>query len=111
VLRVGHLTINLARREIQAGGRPVHCTPAEFEILAAMAARPGSVFTRQQLLERSSPMDRHATERAVDVHVRNLRKKIEADPSRPIHLVTVFGVGYKISDGRSGTGRGPDHEA
>jgi two-component system, OmpR family, response regulator MtrA len=101
VVCVGDLTIDPARREIYAGGRAVVCTPDEYEILTAMAARPGRVFTRQQLLERTSGYDRNSTQRTIDVHVRNLRTKIEADPSRPAHLLTVFGVGYKLADGRS----------
>ncbi|MFD0736813.1 response regulator transcription factor [Planotetraspora mira] len=102
VFRVGELTVDPARREVRAGGRLVECTPGEFEMLAAMAAHPGRVFTRQQLLERAGNVDRHSTERTVDVHIRNLRKKIEPDPGRPARLLTVFGVGYKISGARIG---------
>jgi DNA-binding response OmpR family regulator len=99
VLRAGGLAVDVERREVRVDGRAVECTPGEFEILAAMVARPGSVFTRQQLLVRTSVIDRATTERTVDVHVRNLRKKIEADPARPEYLRTVFGVGYKIHGG------------
>ncbi|GIJ43931.1 DNA-binding response regulator [Virgisporangium aliadipatigenens] len=99
LLRAGGLAVDVERREVRVDGRPVECTPGEFEILAAMVARPGRVFTRQQLLVRTSVIDRATTERTVDVHVRNLRKKIEADPARPEYIRTVFGVGYKIHGG------------
>jgi DNA-binding response OmpR family regulator len=111
VLQVGDLVIDSERFEVRVGGRVVDCTPGEFGILTALAASPGRVFTRQQLLDHSSDIDRGATERTIDVHVRNLRKKIESDPSRPALLLTVFGVGYKIdgfrSAGRTGAGRAP----
>jgi DNA-binding response OmpR family regulator len=100
LLQVGELVIDLDRREVRVEGRPVDCTPGEFDILTALATGPGRVLTRQQLLEYSSDVDRGATERTIDVHVRNLRKKIEADPSRPARLLTVFGVGYKLAGGR-----------
>ena len=102
VLRVGELAVDRGHRSVRSGRRVVSCTPVEFEILASMAAQPGVVFTRSQLLERASQLDRDTVERTVDVHIRNLRKKIEPDPARPSRLVTVFGVGYKLVDpGRS----------
>ena len=111
VLRVGNLVIDPDRFEVQVAGRVVDCTPGEFGILTALAASPGRVFTRQQLLDHSSDVDRGATERTIDVHIRNLRKKIESDPSRPALLLTVFGVGYKIDGprpaGRTGGGHVP----
>jgi DNA-binding response OmpR family regulator len=79
----------------------VDCTPAEFEILLAMTAEPERVFSRRQLLQYTRGLDRASTERAVDVHIMNLRKKIEADPRRPVRLLTVFGVGYKLRGGRT----------
>ena len=98
-LQVGDLILDPERHEVQVTGRPVECTPSEFALLAALAVRPGRVLTRQQLLDHSSDLDRGATERTVDVHIRNLRKKIEDDPSRPTRLLTVFGVGYKLGPG------------
>ena len=65
-----------------------------------MAAASGRVFTKSQLLPRTSGFDRASTERAVDVHILNLRKKVEADPARPTLLVTVYGVGYKLAGAR-----------
>jgi DNA-binding response OmpR family regulator len=100
VLQAGDLVIDSGRREVRVAGVVVDCTPGEFAILTALAARPGRVLTRQQLLDHSSDIDRGATARTIDVHVRNLRKKIEDDPSRPTRLLTVFGIGYKIAEVR-----------
>jgi len=100
VIRAGGVTVDPVRHEVRCEGAPVECTPAEFEILLAMAGEPERVFSRRQLLEVTRGTDRASTERAVDVHVMNLRRKIEADPRRPARLLTVFGVGYKLSGGR-----------
>ncbi|MFI5685093.1 response regulator transcription factor [Streptomyces sp. NPDC051636] len=100
VVRAGGIVVDPARHEVRCDGLPVECTPAEFQILLAMAGEPERVFTRRQLLECTRGIDRASTERAVDVHIMNLRKKIEADPRRPVRLLTVFGVGYKLSGGR-----------
>ena len=99
VLRVGALTIDPVRHTVDLDGQQVICTPGEFEILQAMAAEPDRVFTRRQLLALTRGFDRYITERTIDVHILNLRKKIEAVPRQPAYLQTVFGVGYKLSDG------------
>jgi len=101
-LRVGDLSLDVLRHEVRAGDRLVACTPAEFRILATLTTAPGQVFSRAQLLEHAYGLDGFITERTIDVHVRNLRKKIEADPAEPRYLRTVYGVGYKIVDGRAG---------
>ncbi|KUL45762.1 response regulator transcription factor [Streptomyces regalis] len=100
VVRAAGIAVDPVRHEVRCDEAPVECTPAEFEILLAMAAEPERVFSRRQLLECTRGIDRASTERAVDVHIMNLRKKIEADPRRPMRLLTVFGVGYKLSGGR-----------
>jgi DNA-binding response OmpR family regulator len=100
VVRAAGLAVDPVRHEVRCDDVPVECTPAEFEILLAMAAEPERVFTRRQLLQRTRGLDRASTERAVDVHIMNLRRKIEDDPRRPARLLTVFGVGYKLSGGR-----------
>ncbi|MFB6991160.1 response regulator transcription factor [Streptomyces sp. NPDC056178] len=97
-LRVGALTVDPVRHEVAVEGRSVECTPGEFRILAAMAAEPERVFTRQRLLEELHGFDRYVSFRTVDVHIMNLRKKIEPAPRRPALLLTVFGVGYKLTD-------------
>ncbi|MCX4906996.1 response regulator transcription factor [Streptomyces sp. NBC_00878] len=100
VLRVGPLTVDPLRHEVLDGsGREVTCTRGEFTVLATMAAEPGRVFTRGQLLERTRGWDTAPTERTIDMYVMNLRKKLEPDPRRPVYLVTVHGVGYKLTPG------------
>ncbi|MFF9405131.1 response regulator transcription factor [Streptomyces anandii] len=101
VVRAAGIAVDPVRHEVRCEGRPVECTPAEFEILLAMAGEPERVFTRRQLLHCTRGLDRASTERAVDVHIMNLRKKLEADPRRPARLLTVYGVGYKLSGGRA----------
>ncbi|MEU1303188.1 response regulator transcription factor [Streptomyces shenzhenensis] len=100
VARAAGISVDPVRHEVRCDGVPVECTPAEFQILLAMAAEPERVFSRRQLLQATRGFDRASTERAVDVHIMNLRRKIEADPRRPVRLLTVFGVGYKLSGGR-----------
>ncbi|KUN89407.1 XRE family transcriptional regulator [Streptomyces bungoensis] len=101
VVRAAGISVDPVRHEVRRAGEPVECTPAEFQILPAMAGEPDRVFTRRQLLRCTRGFDRASTERAVDVHIMNLRRKIEADPRRPVRLVTVFGVGYKLNGGRA----------
>ncbi|MET0494409.1 MAG: response regulator transcription factor [Actinoplanes sp.] len=101
IRRVGRLGVDPARHEVTADGQQIDCTPGEFAILAAMAEQPDRVFTRGQLLEYTSGLDRDSTERTIDVHVMNLRRKIEADPRRPAQLLTVYGIGYKLTGGAS----------
>ncbi|MET7304081.1 response regulator transcription factor [Embleya sp. NPDC005575] len=98
VLRIGELSVDPVRHEVAVAGRRVDCTPGEFRILEALVTEPGRVYTRQQLLEQAHGFDRYVTTRTVDVHIMNLRRKIEADPRRPAYLLTVFGVGYKIGE-------------
>jgi DNA-binding response OmpR family regulator len=104
-LSVGTLRVDPVRHEVSVGGSPVVCTPGEFRILAAMAAEPDRVFTRQQLLAELHGFDKYISGRTVDVHVMNLRKKIERAPRRPVRLLTVFGVGYKLTDPAKGIRR------
>ncbi|MFD3440974.1 response regulator transcription factor [Streptomyces sp. NPDC058685] len=105
VLAVGTLVVDPHRHEVSVDGARVECTPGEFRILAAMAAEPGRVFTRQRLLEELHGYARYIGDRTVDVHIMNLRKKIEPAPRRPARLLTVFGVGYKLADPAKGAGR------
>ncbi|MCL7430320.1 response regulator transcription factor [Streptomyces sp. YS415] len=98
VLRVGPLVVDPVRHEVLLEGRPVSCTPGEFGLLAVLAGQPGRVFTRRQLLDLTKGTDRYISARVIDVHMGNLRKKIEADPGRPKLLMTVYGVGYKLAD-------------
>jgi len=96
LLRVGALVVDPLAHEATCDGAPVHLTPGEFALLEHLAAAPGRVFTRAQLLELLHGSDRYITLRTVDMHVMNVRRKIEPDPRRPSRLVTVYGVGYKL---------------
>nr|WP_044199609.1 response regulator transcription factor [Oscillochloris trichoides] len=95
LLRVGDLTLNRATRVVRVGERDVSLTPSEFALLAALMEAPGRVFSREQLLERLQGNDYEGVERTIDVHIRNLRKKLEPDPTQPRYVETVFGVGYR----------------
>jgi two-component system response regulator MtrA len=94
--RIGALTVDPARHRATLDGQEIDCTPDEFALLAVMAAQPGRVFTRAQLLTHTSGLERSSTERSIDVHVMNLRRKIESDARRPEYLRTVYGVGYRF---------------
>ncbi|MGW1675808.1 response regulator [Saccharopolyspora sp. NPDC002376] len=102
-LRVGELVVDQQRHEVTLHGDKLDCTPAEFQMLAVLAAEPGRAFTRGQLLSQAFGVDKFITERTVDVHVMNLRRKLEPDPRRPVRLLTVYGVGYKLQDCPDGT--------
>ena len=96
VLRVGELTIDHGRREVLVGDDLADLTRTEFDILAMMAAHPGHVYSRLQLLEAASGDAFDGYERTIDAHVKNIRKKLGEDSKHPHHLHTVFGVGYKV---------------
>jgi two-component system, OmpR family, alkaline phosphatase synthesis response regulator PhoP len=98
VLRAGHLHIDLPRMRVEVDGRQVELTPTEFQLLVALARQPGRVFTRAQLLDAVHGVAFESYERAIDTHIKNLRRKIEAEPSRPHQLLTVYGVGYRLAD-------------
>jgi two-component system alkaline phosphatase synthesis response regulator PhoP len=98
VTTVGRLMIDSGRHEARVDGQPIEVTPAEFRVLEVMAESPGLVFSRSRLLERIHGFDRFISERTIDVHVRNLRMKIELNPSAPVYLLTVYGIGYKLVD-------------
>jgi two-component system response regulator MtrA len=92
VFTVGRLAVDPVQHRVTMDGREVDCTPGEFAILAAMARSPGRIFSRAQLLAHTRGLDRSSTERSVDVHVLNLRRKIEAS-----YVQTVYGVGYRLN--------------
>lgn len=96
VLRVGELTLDQDTRLVKVNDRTIEVTPSEFEILSALLAAPGRVFTRRALLAQLSGAA--SVERTVDVHVRNLRAKLEPDATNPRYIETVFGVGYRLRD-------------
>ncbi len=100
LLRVGDLELDLGRMLVTAAGQRVDLTPTEFQLLAAMARQPGRVFTRSQLLDAVHGVAFESYERAIDAHVKNIRRKLEPDPRAPRYLLTVFGVGYRLADDR-----------
>ena len=99
VVRAGDaLVLDAARMEASVDGRSVELTPTEFALLLHMARQPGRVFTRAQLLDAVHGVAVESYERAIDAHVKNIRRKIEPDPRAPRHLLTVFGVGYRVAE-------------
>jgi DNA-binding response OmpR family regulator len=83
---------------VERDGAAIELTATEFQLLAVMARHPGRVFTRSQLLDAIHGVAFEAYERAIDAHVKNIRRKLEPDPRAPRHLLTVYGVGYRLAD-------------
>jgi two-component system alkaline phosphatase synthesis response regulator PhoP len=98
LLRHGDLAIDLDRHEVRRGPDALALTPSEFQILATLAAQPGRVYSRLQLLDAVQGEAFEGYERTIDSHVKNLRRKLEPDPRHPRYVVTVIGVGYKLED-------------
>ena len=94
--RVGRLHLDLARHKVQIEDAQVQLTPSEFKLLALLAQEPEKVFSRREIMQHLWESSYVGDERACDIHVSNLRRKIERDPARPERLVTVRGVGYKL---------------
>jgi len=96
LLRVGDLRVNERTRQVERNGTEVGLTAREFDLLSYLARNQGQVFTRDQLMNAVWDFDFPGEEGTVTVHIRRLRQKIEVDPSRPRHIKTVWGVGYKL---------------
>ena len=96
ILAAGPIRLDRAARAVQVDGQPVTLTPSEFELLFALMSAPGRVFSRSDLLLKLQGTAFESVERTIDVHVRNLRTKIEPDPSNPQYILTIWGVGYKF---------------
>jgi DNA-binding response OmpR family regulator len=92
------VSIDLARMRVEADGRTIELTPTEFQLLVALARQPGRIFTRSQLLDAIHGVAFESYERAIDAHVKNLRRKLEPDPGRPRYVLTVYGVGYRFTE-------------
>jgi two-component system alkaline phosphatase synthesis response regulator PhoP len=101
-IAVGTLVLDVPRLRTTVDGRPIDLTATEFAILATMARDPGRVFTRAQLLDAVHGVAFEAYERAIDAHVKNIRRKLEPDPARPHYLLTVYGVGYRVAEPEAG---------
>jgi two-component system, OmpR family, alkaline phosphatase synthesis response regulator PhoP len=98
VVRAGDVEIDTAKMRVSVGGTQVDLTPTEFQLLATLAREPGRVFTRAQLLDAVHGVAIESYERAIDAHVKNIRRKIEPEPGSPRYVVTVHGVGYRFAD-------------
>ncbi len=98
VIRVGDLVMDVARMRVEVAGRPVELTATEFQLLTALARQPGRIFTRAQLLDAVHGVAFESYERAIDTHIKNLRRKVEPEPRQPRYILTVYGVGYRLAD-------------
>jgi two-component system, OmpR family, alkaline phosphatase synthesis response regulator PhoP len=98
LLRRGDLIIDIGRMQVSRNGTPIDLTATEFQLVAALARKPGRIFTRAQLLDAVRGTDVEPFERAVDTHIKNIRRKIEPDSRRPRYILTVYGVGYKFAE-------------
>jgi DNA-binding response OmpR family regulator len=96
ILRMGEIVLDRSSRDVRVRDRKVSLTPTEFDLLALLMTSPGRVYSRLDLLELLQDTSFEGVARTIDVHIRNLRTKIEADPSNPQYIETVFGVGYRF---------------
>jgi DNA-binding response OmpR family regulator len=94
--RVGDLVLDVARHQVEVDGRQIRLTPSEFRVLALLATRPGHVFTRRQIMEQLWESEHVGDEHASEVHISNLRRKLERDPGKPRRIVTLRTAGYKL---------------
>lgn len=97
VLRAADVMLDKSSRVVKVGSASVDLTPSEFELLTVLMAQPGMVYSRADLLERLKGNSLEGVERTIDVHIRNLRSKLEPDASEPRYILTVFGVGYRFN--------------
>ena len=97
-IRHGDLEIDVPRLRVWRAGQEVELTATEFQLLVAMARQPGRVFTRSQLLDAVRGVAFESYERAIDTHVKNIRRKLEPEPRSPRYLLTAYGVGYRFAD-------------
>lgn len=98
-IRYGEIAIDFTRHEASVAGRPLDLTITEFKLLAVLISEPGRIFSRVQLIEKVMGYDFDGFDRTIDVHILNLRRKMEMDPGQPKYIKTVYGAGYKLSGG------------
>jgi DNA-binding response OmpR family regulator len=101
IIRAGELVMDPPRMRVELGERQIDLTPTEFQLLATLAAQPGRIFTRSQLLDALHGVAFESYERAIDTHIKNIRRKLEPDPRVPRFVLTVYGVGYRFADDRA----------
>jgi two-component system alkaline phosphatase synthesis response regulator PhoP len=97
-IKFGQLAVNFLRREAHLASRPLNLSTTEFKLLGIFVREPGRVFTRPELIEKALGYDFEGFDRTIDVHILNLRRKLEPDPGHPKYIKTVYGVGYKLSE-------------
>ncbi len=97
-IHAGDLALDVPRMRLKIKDTPIEVTNTEFQLLASMARQPGRIFTRAQLLEAVHGVAFESYERAIDTHIKNLRRKIEPDPRQPRYILTVYGVGYRLAE-------------
>jgi DNA-binding response OmpR family regulator len=102
-IKYGQLTVNFIRHEAFLAERPLNLTTVEFKLLGVITKEPGRVFSRGQLIEKALGYDFEGFDRTIDVHILNLRRKLEPDPSHPRYIKTVYGAGYKLLEVSSDT--------
>ncbi len=100
VIHAGDLEIDLDGHQVKLKGEAVHLTPNEFRLLAVLARHPGQLLTREQLVDQMHGISLESFDRSIDSHIKNLRRKLEEDQTRPIYIKTVYGEGYRFMDGR-----------
>lgn len=98
-LTVSNLVLDLTQKQFSIDDQSIKLTPTEFELLAILMESPGRIYSRIQLLERLHDMDIEGVERTIDVHIRNLRTKIEPNPRKPVYIESVYGMGYRMAKG------------
>ena len=98
VIRRGDFAIDNTRMHVSRNGAPIDLTTTEFQLFAALARQPGRIFTRAQLLEAVHGTDVESFDRAIDTHIKNIRRKVESDPRSPKYILTVYGMGYKFAE-------------
>jgi len=99
VVRAGDLLLDVSKMQASIGNQMLNLTPTEFQLLAVMARQPGRIFTRGQLLEAVHGIAVESYERAIDSHIKNIRRKVEPDPHHPRYVLAVHGIGYKFTEG------------
>ncbi|MEN8614306.1 response regulator transcription factor [Dehalogenimonas sp. THU2] len=100
LIRTGDLSVDAERRQATVGNQQIELTTTEFDLLRLLAANPGRVFSRGELLDRLQGDSYEGYERTIDSHIKNLRRKIESDPEKPAYIHTVYGAGYKLETPR-----------
>lgn len=99
IIRAGDLEIDLQGHRVVRSGETLRLTPLEFNLLALLAQHPGQTFSRERMMERLHGYSHDSYDRSIDAHIKNLRRKLEPNPSEPIYILTVYGIGYQFNDG------------